>query len=145
MGVVVMVRRHVRKWLVCGLVATMPALCLGQETSASSTSESSSGAAEGFNPFGAVKNFFDRVLPAQRAPSAPAPTPLPAQDTSAVPAAPPAVLSAVPLDVSPARANASASTPSEVTAPAAAPVAPVLAPAAAVAPVLTTPAGRALC
>ena len=123
-----MVRRHARNWLVSGLVATMPALCLGQATSASSTSEPSSGASDGFKPFGAVKNFFDRVLPAQRAPSAPAPTPVPAPDAPAAPAAP----LAVPFDVAPAPAAASAPA---ALAPA---DTPVVVPSAAAA-VLTNP------
>ena len=102
-----MVRRHVRKWLVCGLAATMPALCLGQATSASSTSEPSSGASVGPNPFGAVKKFFDRVLPAQPAPSTPEPAPLPVPDAPLAPAAP----LAVPFDVVPVPAAAAPTNP----------------------------------
>ena len=130
-----MVRRHVRKLLVCGLVATMPALCLGQATSASSTFESSSGAADGFNPFGAVKNFFDRVLPAQRAPSAtgPATLPVPTPDAPVAPAAP----LAVPFDVVPV--------PVPASAPAAlAPVDTSLAVPAAAAVALTNPARQGI-
>ena len=116
----------------------MPALCLAQrepasakppaEAKAQTEAQSQSEAAESgsFSPFGAIKSFFDNVLPAQRAaPQVEVPVPRPEP-----------VAAPVSVPVPELAAPAATVTPAE----AAPPVAALPAPATVVAPALATSA-----
>ena len=84
--------RHVRHFLMCGVLcgvfAAMPALCAAQDTAASASADKSETKRQaeqgGFNPFGALRDFFGRVLPAQQ--TMPASEPVPAASPVPVPA-----------------------------------------------------------
>ena len=114
-----MFRSHVLMWLVCGVLAAMPALCLAQGTSASTTADDPPNAQSGFNPFGAIRNFFERILPAQRPPlQEPAHAPA-VPSTTASPAAPAAAATppSAATDSNAAAALAAAATPITPAAP----------------------------